>query len=450
MRNYVKKIFLNMQDAFLKQEIITGNENTLLAVSGGVDSVAMVHLYLESGCSISIGHCNFQLRGKESDKDEEFVKELANSLKIPFYVKKFDTSEFAEARGISIQMAARELRYQWFNDLLKNEGFQKVALAHHKDDQLETILFNLTKGTGISGLIGMQSQKGNFVRPMLFADREMIEKYAESRDLKWREDSSNVSLKYSRNLIRHKVIPILKEINPSILDTLDYTLLRLVETESALSKSLLSFVEKAIRKKGEDIYISKATLESSVFPTLALHSITSPFGFNYAQCVNVIDSIDHTGKVFYASNSVLNVDRTELILSPLSDEDFHSLVFEIGPEDQEVDLDVGSLNMSVISSEGLKILYSKDFAFLDYDKLVFPLKVRHWASGDWFIPLGMNGKKKISDLMIDEKIPLNLKERVLVLDSGGDIAWVLGLRIDDRYKITENTSRVWKAEYEKA
>ena len=430
------------------QGLIEDGQKILLGVSGGIDSVVMAHLFQESGYSYDIAHCNFQLRGEESEKDKKFVKSLSKSLGVSCHVKKFDTAKYAKEQGLSIQMAARDLRYNWFSELIENEGYDELALAHHKEDQLETIIFNLTKGTGISGLTGMLPKNDRIIRPLLFSDRRMIENFANSMGLKWREDSSNESLKYMRNLIRHKITPVLKEINPGLLETLDFTLLRLIETETALNASLLTFIKDSVRKDGEDIYIQKSALLSSVFPTQALYAVARPFGFNYNQCVNIIESLDKVGKVFFAGNSVMNIDRSELLLSQIEDEDFHSFVFEIHAGDKIAELSHGRLKVTEMLNDDVKLIVSSDVAFLDYNKLRFPLRVRHWAEGDWFIPLGMKGKKKVSDLMIDEKIPLNLKNRVLVIECAGDIIWVIGHRIDDRYKITPETTRVWKAEYE--
>ena len=443
-----------MLSAFLtfiqSQELVKSEEKILCAVSGGLDSVAMVDLLKESGFQIGIAHCNFQLRGKESEEDSKFVRSLAEKLGVPFYSKSFDTAQIAEEKGISLQMAARELRYGWFDELIEKESYDKLAVAHHKDDQIETILFNFTKGTGIAGLTGMQSLKGEqMIRPLLFTGREDILMYARERGLMWREDSSNESLKYHRNLIRQKILPVLKEINPGLLNTLDYTLLRLTETESVLNEALIKFLKTSVNQVGQDLHISKASLKSSLFPTLAIHAVANPFGFNYQQCINIFESIDSVGNVFYTQTSVINVDREEIILSPIEDDAFQSHVFEIEIKDESVTLDFGSLQIEHLIAERLTIEPSPEIAYLDLDKLNFPLKVRHWASGDWFIPLGMKGKKKVSDLMIDEKIPVNLKNRVLILESAGDIAWVIGYRIDNRYKIVDSTERVWKARYEK-
>ena len=388
------------------------------------------------------------MRSSESDEDEDFVKALSGKLGVPFFVKRFRTEDFAEENGISIQMAARELRYHWLIELAKEEGYKKIAFAHHKDDQLETIIFNLVKGTGIAGLTGMQPKKGAIIRPLLFTDRVSIEEYAISKDLEWREDSSNESLKYRRNMIRHKIIPVLKEINPGLLNTFDLTLLRLIETESVINENLVAFLDDKVVRKGEDIFISKHSLESSPMPTIALHALAGPFGFNYQQCVNIIESMENVGNLFYGTKGVMNIDRNELIISPLLTAGFQSLFFEIEREDSYIDLERGSLVISRLKVNEAEIEPLAEVAFLDFDKLEFPLKVRHWAAGDWFIPLGMKGKKKISDLMIDEKIPLNLKNRVWVLESAKNIAWVIGHRIDDRFKITPETKTVWKAKYE--
>jgi tRNA(Ile)-lysidine synthase len=356
------------------QELATIQDKVLLAVSGGLDSIVMTDLFQKSGFNITIAHCNFQLRGQESDEDSKFVESFSKKRGIRFLTKRFDTSEFADKRGISIQMAARELRYNWFHELMEHDGYDKLAIAHHKDDQLETILFNFSKGTGIAGLTGMQLKKrDNTIRPLLFTDRNAIEQYARSEELSWREDSSNESLKYHRNLIRHEVLPILKKVNPGLLDTLDYTLLRLTETESILNTALLTFLKEEVRKDGEDLYVSKASLQSSTFPTLALHALTGPFGFNYHQCVNIIESLDNTGNVFYSTGSVINIDRSEIILSTLTEGDFHSLVFEVTDSDEIVTLDRGSLKVIGVLSGNFEIDSSRDIAFLLLETGLF-----HW------------------------------------------------------------------------
>lgn len=425
-------------------------EKTLLALSGGIDSMVMNHLFYGAGFDIGIAHCNFLLRGEESEEDEIFLDEKALSQQTPFYTKRFKTKEYAEVRKLSTQMAARELRYQWFDDLMKTEGFDNLAVAHHKDDQLETVIFNLAKGTGIAGLTGMPSKSGTIIRPLLFADRQMINDYAIENKLEWHEDSSNESLKYKRNLIRHKIVPVIKEINPGISDNLEYTLQRLTEAKAAVSDRLKQFLVAGIRKSGTDLFISKEALATSPIPTISLHHVAGPLGYSYRQCSRVVEILDEVGKIFYAGNHVLNIDREDIIISEMAPQEMEQWQLSVKAEDRMVapPPPFGKLIVKIDGKANFKKIANANIASLDLDKLKFPLILRPWKQGDYFIPIGMKGKKKVSDLMIDEKIPLNLKSRVMVLESGGKVAWVVGIRIDDRFKITSKTTNIWKAEYE--
>jgi len=441
-----------MVEAFLEfvrqNKLIGENDNILLGVSGGPDSMVMADLFEKAGFDHAIAHCNFGLRGEEADRDERIVKEYSLKANVPFYSKQFDTRKFADENQVSSQMAARELRYKWFRDLSKDRGFKSIAIAHHKDDQAETIVFNLIKGTGIAGLTGWKPRDRDIIRPLLFATQNKIMDYARSARIKWVEDSSNESTKYLRNKIRKEIMPLFKEINPGFLSTLEHTLSRLRETETSL-KSVLKKL-KASSSSGEDTIIHKEKIRRSNLPTLALYHILKDLGFNYRQCVDIWSAFDESGKMFMSDNHVLNIDRETLIISSASNPDWFTNPISINSESTTIQLTDVVLHTRIIGEVDFKKISPLSIvASLDLDRLTFPLTLRLWQEGDHFVPLGMKGKKKLSDFMIDEKIPVNLKRRVLILESGNNIAWVVGYRIDDRFKITAETSRIFEIKYEK-
>ncbi len=447
-----------MVRAFLKyihqNKLIVEKDKVLLAVSGGIDSMVMADLFINAKIRFSMAHCNFGLRGNESDTDQQFVEEYSSEVNAELFTRHFDTQSYADKTHISVQMAARELRYRWFRELMHEKGFKKLAIAHHKEDQAETIIFNLIKGTGIAGLTGWKPLDDDIIRPLLFTDRRTIEAYARKNDLKWREDSSNVSTKYVRNKIRHEILPLFKEINPGFIASLGYTGIRLKEAEVCLRAGIEKLKKQAVTKSGNDLIISKDQVTGSLFPTLGLYEILQPFGFNYRQCVDLFGALDTSGKIIVSDRYVLNIDREHLILSPVED---HGDTYEylppvhIGYDTSSVTTKFGTLNFRISTEQIDKESIPADsaMAFLDFDRLAFPLTLRQWKPGDFFVPLGMSGKKKLSDFMIDEKIPVNLKRKVQVLLSGNDIVWITGMRIDDRFKIRPGTKKVLIVAYEK-
>ena len=422
-----------------QQKLIHSEEKVLLAISGGIDSVVLAHLFQKSSILFAMAHCNFKLRSKESDNDEVFVKNLAEEMQAPYFSTAFETEAYAKQQNISIQMAARNLRREWLEKTRVLHNYDKIATAHHLNDSIETVIFNLAKGTGIHGLAGISPKNRQYIRPLLFASREMIEAYAKENDLEWREDQSNSSVKYKRNLIRHHVIPELKRINPNLEQTFFYTSQRITSTRNILKKTIKDLEGNLYEKVGESgLVIDKARLLNTQEPQLVLLEIIEKYGFNYWQACDVISSLNsQSGKTFFADDFELVIDRTQLFLSKIQEMDFEEVLVKDGEE--SVDLNEKEFVFEKIEAKDVSFSTDNDVAFLDYDKLVFPLKIRQWQSGDTFVPLGMSSKKKVSDFMIDEKIPVNLKKRMLLIYSGDDLVWIVGKRIDDRYKITPKT-----------
>lgn len=439
-----------MIDDFIKyiheHQLFQPDDKVLLAVSGGIDSVAMLACFKEAGlCEFGVAHCNFGLRGTDSDADEVFVKKLSKKAKVIFHSHAFDTEAFAAQEKISIQMAARELRYTWFEKLMKDHGYTYIATAHHKNDALETVLFNLAKGTGIAGLHGIKKKAGKIIRPMLFADKASILDFVAQKHLAWREDSSNESIKYARNLIRHEVVPVLKQINPDLENTFHNTMERIAQVEEVFLEHAQQLANKAIRCEGDHVYIDLKVLQTEKVNAVLLHEIIKNYGFNFLQAQELhVRLFQGAGKVFETPTYRLNIDRDALIISPKDLSDF--IPIAIFKDQEEFTNKALRLLFSTIERREYKISSNKKVAALDLDKLEFPLAIRKWQHGDFFFPLGMKKKKKLSDFMIDEKIPLNLKERVFLLTSGNAIVWVIGHRIDDRFKITEETQKVFKAQ----
>lgn len=418
-------------DFINRHQLVTAGSKSLIAVSGGIDSVVLTMLFKEAGFHFAIAHCNFQLRGDESDTDEAFVKALAKAVGVNYFVRSFDTKNYAGAEGVSTQMAARDLRYAWFRQLVQDHQFDSIATAHHLDDSLETVIHNLTRGTGISGLRGILPKTNNVIRPLLFASKKEIMEYAQDKKLQWREDSSNVSVKYKRNLIRHKVLPVLREINPSLEATFFHSWQRIADAEGVVMDAVAALKAHALEQHGNDVYISIGAVKKAR-PVL-VEELLKPYGFNFQQVRELMEALEvpAAGKVFGTDRYMLNVDRGYLIISPAGGEVTERL---INSADEEVSNEVLTLQMQP-GAPG-KILTGKHEATVDYDMLKFPLKLRKWRIGDTFQPLGMKGKKKVSDFMIDEKIPLNLKERICVLESDGDIVWLVGHRLDERFKVS--------------
>jgi tRNA(Ile)-lysidine synthase len=422
-------------------KLCTSADKILLAVSGGVDSMVMLHLFRQAGFNVGVAHCNFQLRGEESRGDEALVNTTCIESGIPFHLKRFDTKAYAENHGISTQMAARDLRYQFFNDLLDEKEYRYIATAHHLSDSLETILLNLVRGTGIDGLTGIPVKQINIIRPLLFATRGMIIEYASFHRLNWREDSSNASDKYHRNLLRNQVIPLLKKINPSLEHNFQNTLERLKGSSVIMRTMLDQVINTAVLIKDDQLHIDKQKLSEQPSATVVLWELIKDKGFNFVQCKDIMSNDHQTGKVFCSQTHQLTVDRNDFIISRLANKPDGDVIIE-----QDVNLvERGrqKLVLEVANGSTYSIDKSAAVAQLDWDKIRFPLTWRNWQPGDRFIPLGMRNPKKLSDFLIDIKVALPDKERVTVLESGGEIVWVVGYRVSERFKISDQTDNVF-------
>lgn len=435
-------------DAFEKHieenKLFTHEDKVLLTVSGGVDSMVMMSLTAAAGYRFGVAHCNFQLRGKESDEDEVLVEHEAKRYGAEFFNKRFDTTGEMERTGESMEMAARRLRYAWFRELCDEHGYTVIAIAHHSNDSIETFFINMLRGTGLRGLTGITTQVGRVVRPMMFATRKDIHDYAVAHRIPFREDSSNRSTKYLRNKVRLGLVPMLKEINPQFTTIMRRNISRLSQAQDFITSAINIVKGESLERCG-DIYRLKV---GNIRPTLPRNYVvyeilSSEFGFKG----DVVDGLCHaldsgaTGRRFYAREWVAVVDRGDVVIASITEDDSCETIVEKG---------------TMRSYAGGSVLYyeycnidfidnldqGENVALLDADKLSFPLTVRRWHDGDWFVPFGMSGRKKLSDYLIDKKVSMAEKSRQFVLMSGDDIVWVIGRRLDDRYAITRKTENV--------
>jgi len=413
----------------------------LIAISGGLDSVILTHLCYKLGLNITLAHCNFNLRADESNEDENFIVQLADDLNIEAFIQNFNTETYAKQNKLSIQMAARELRYNWFNDLAKQLQFDYILTAHHADDNLETFLINLSRGTGLDGLTGMPEINENIVRPLLFFSREEIETYAKTENFKWREDSSNTSTKYLRNKLRLDVIPILKEINPQLLQNFQNTQNHLKDTKQIVEDRLNSIENKIVSVEGDIVKFNIKKLQKLSNPKAYLHELLKNYNFTeWNDIHNLLEA--QSGKQVFSKTHRLVKDRDCLMLSEIPIKENQNII-TVFQNDISVETPLGALFFE--TTKQINDL-NKSKVFIDKNKLIFPLTIRKWQKGDYFYPFGMQGKKKLSKYFKDEKLSLLDKENVWILCSGEDIIWIINRRLDNRFKVTEATKQILKIE----
>ena len=428
-----------------KNNLFESSEKVILAVSGGVDSMVLAYLFHKAGFNFDMAHCNFALRGKEADMDEALVKKIAAQYQVTFYSKKFDTKKYAADQKISIQMAARDLRYSWFDELHQNKQCNYVALAHHKNDVAETLLINLIRGTGISGLHGIRAKNNIFIRPLLFTDKAEIETFAKTQGIEFRNDMSNFEEKYTRNKLRNKIIPLLETINPSVVTSLCDTASHLLDVENIYRSFIENQKEALVIKKEQLLTINVNKLQKNDYKSVLLYEILSPFNFNASQVNDILEALDGiSGKVFFTPTHKLLKDREQLIVEPLKQEDAGILLIYENENTVKAGNNTLSLTSFVRPLDFNPFSASPNTVFLDFDQVKFPLTLRPWVKGDSFMPLGMKKKKKISDFLIDNKVTLFQKENVKLLCADNIVVWLVGMRADERFKITPETKLVLK------
>jgi tRNA(Ile)-lysidine synthase len=428
--------------AFAQQNsLFTRQSKIIAAVSGGMDSVLMAHLLNAGGYQFAIAHCNFQLRGDEAIRDQAFCKQLADNLNVPFHTINFDTTHYAAEHKLSIQMAARDLRYAWFEQLRQQLAFDVIALAHHQNDTIETILLNLTRGTGIAGLHGIQPKLGSLVRPLLCLTRDEVAATVKADEITFVEDSSNSSVKYARNKIRHEVVPKLKELNPNLENTFQDHLQHFNELEQLLEMQLDQLRSTLFVQHQNEIHISIAPLQNLKPQHLLIYGLLKPFGFNVTSVSDLITSLGkHAGRKFEATDWNLILDRDKVIISQVGSSESQSIT--IDEQATQIDFNNNSLKLSH-TIPPYEIVNNTNIAAIDGELLSYPLSIRTWQQGDYFYPLGMKTRKKLSDFFIGQKVPVHRKNQIPVLVNGnGDIIWIAGFRVDNRYKITPGTKKI--------
>jgi tRNA(Ile)-lysidine synthase len=449
-----------------REQLFAANGKLLLAVSGGVDSAVLCALCSEAGYDFVIAHCNFRLRGEESERDEAFVRALGVQYGKEVLVKHFDTAAYAAEQKVSIQVAARELRYAWFGEILNRQSavgsrqlepltgsigattlnlpfVTYIVTAHHLDDNVETVMMKFFKGTGVAGLRGILPKQGKIVRPLLFARKEELMEFAKAHQLSWVEDSSNAQDKYARNYLRHQVVPLLQGLYPEVISNLSDNITRFRDVEVLYQQAIELHKKKLLEFKGNEVHIPVLKLKKAVpLPTL-VYELAKPYGFSAAQTQEIVHLLDSESGRYVASASHRVIrNRNWLIIAPVVAEAAKHVIVEEG--DEVAQFAAGSLKLEVGGKKYEVGAAGNDVAFIDMKALHYPLLLRPWKAGDYFYPLGMQKKKKVARFLIDQKVSKTDKENVWVLECNKRIVWIVGMRIDDRFKITDASKDVLK------
>ena len=435
-----------MKNKFLKyiekNKLAEKSEKILVGVSGGRDSIFMAEMFIKTGFDITIAHTNFSLRGEESDKEEVFVKDYAAKNNLQFHSIKFDTKAYASENKISIQMAARQLRYSWFDELIEENNYTKVAIAHNRNDTVETFFINLMRGTGIKGLKGISNKKGNIIRPVLWADRKDITKYLEDNNIKWKDDSSNDSDKYQRNFIRHNIIPKIEEIEPDFVSRMQANMRALTKINKVYENEVKHRKSKIFVRQLDKILVNIDMLKKLDPLDTYLFEFIREYDYSYEQVLELIDMLDSSsGKQILSKSHRIVKDRDFLIITNLTAKNEEEYIIQKGMIHMKAPLHI---HFDILNNINFEVPKNKEIASFDCHKLEFPLKLRKWKNGDTFMPLGMKNFKKLSKFFIDEKFSLVDKENTWILTTANDnIIWVVGHRIDNRFIIDDRTEKIF-------
>lgn len=431
-----------------RKKLFTPSDILLVGVSGGADSVVLLHMLVKSGYKCIVAHMNFNLRGADSDGDEEFVRQLAETHNCTFECKSVDTIGFSETTGQSIEMAARELRYNWFRELMTKHSISSIVVGHHKNDSIETFFLNLLRSSGLRGLGGIAAKRNGVVRPLLAIDKSDILKYASNWRLNYRTDSTNSDIIYKRNNIRKNVIPLFESIEPSFAKVMSRNLSYLQDATELVDDFILDWKYKNLLVDNGIYYIPYSSVINKGYGRLLLFEALKEYGFKNDSIADIYDaSSQESGREFYSSTHRVVSDRGRWIITNI-DISFQPIAVSNDTLPGHNIIVAGrSVTFELIDRVSLSAINAgKQIAYLDFDMLIFPLQLRGWKVGDWFIPLGMRGKKKISDFMIDKKFSLVEKERVIILKSNDEVVWLMGHRMDDRFKVTDKTNRILKVQ----
>lgn len=428
--------------------LFTEDSTTLLAISGGVDSMVMGELFYQAGLDFAIAHCNFHLRGTASDADELLVEEQAEIWDVPYHVRHFDTKAIVAKSGESMQVVARRLRYDWFRFLLQNFDYQQVATAHHQNDAVETVLYNFTKGCGIKGLHGILPRRDHIVRPLLFATKEDIAAFAKYQRISYREDASNATNKYARNLIRNQVVPLLEQINPNFITTGTANIQRLRETEQLYDYAIDLILQQAIIATSPRLLVDIDVIKNCPAPLSVLHELLKEKGFTATQIAQVATGLKKPkGQIFVSNTHRLLINRTEIIVEKITTEE-NNFVLSIKEFTPIILHAKRKLKLSILEHIPTSLKTPPNEVLLDADQVKFPLTLRKWRAGDVFQPLGMQGRRqKVQDYFTNNKIDRFQREKIWLLCSDQQICWIMGWRVDERFKITSATKQVLRIEW---
>lgn len=437
--NLAERFIIHIHD----HHLFSKNDKLLVAVSGGVDSVVLCKLCQLAGFDFAIAHCNFQLRDEDSMRDEQFVTSLASRFHVPLHTIRFDTRDYALHHKMAIQEAARVLRYAWFEKIRFENQYDYILTAHHADDNIETVVMSFFRGTGIKGLTGIQEKNGKLIRPLLFASRQELEIFLQDNQLEYVQDESNFHDDYTRNYFRNTLLPMIAKVYPDVQANIWANIVRMKDVETLYRQAVEQYKKKWIDHIGSDAYMPVLLMQKTPAMQTVLYEILKEYGFSPAQTAEVIDLMEsESGKYILSKTHRILKNRRHLIISPIKEIQNSFVIIE---EEGIYPFPEGVIKMDTVSNH--EISTDSNMAFLDADTIRFPLIVRPWKTGDYFYPLGMQKKKKLSRFFIDKKLSLIDKEKVWVIEMNKKILWVIGHRIDDRFKVTPSTKNILRLQY---